>query len=71
MSISRAQKENASCAYWDEEAHRWSLEGVRTLRTEQGYLSCETTHLSIFGAVVVPPLLFQDSIYIYIDDVYI
>ena len=57
---SLALQENATCAYWDEQAHRWSLQGVRTLRTLQGYLRCETTHLSIFGAVVVPAPLFQE-----------
>ena len=38
-----------TCAYWDEEEHRWSIQGVTTIGTSNGELRCETTHLSIFA----------------------
>eukprot|EP00438_Fugacium_kawagutii_P028774 Skav212380 [mRNA] locus=scaffold1983:230729:235905:- [translate_table: standard] len=46
--------ENVTCAYWDEEEHRWSAEGVTTKGTSNGELRCETTHLSVFAGDVVP-----------------
>ena len=38
-----------TCAYWDEEEHRWSIQGVTTIGTSNGELRCATTHLSIFA----------------------
>ena len=45
---------NTTCAFWDEETSTWSSEGVVTLFEEatEGFISCASTHLSIFGAVV-------------------
>ncbi|CAK9114800.1 unnamed protein product, partial [Durusdinium trenchii] len=45
------QEGNATCAYWDEDEHRWSREGITALGTANSELRCETTHLTIFGAV--------------------
>lgn len=47
-------QENVTCAYWDEEEHRWSAEGVTTKGTSNGELRCETTHLSVFAGVPCP-----------------
>ena len=44
--------ENATCAYFDEEALRWSTEGVETIATSSGQVICRTSHLSIFGGVL-------------------
>eukprot|EP00913_Durusdinium_trenchii_P030070 g28179.t1 len=54
------QEGNATCAYWDEDEYRWSTEGVTALGTTNSELRCETTHLSIFGAVLLSTLLQQD-----------
>lgn len=54
------QEGNATCAYWDEDEYRWSTEGVTALGTTNSELRCETTHLSIFGAVLLSTLLQQE-----------
>lgn len=54
-------EENVTCAYWDEEEHRWSIEGVTTIGTSNGELRCETTHLSIFAGVVMTVQFLQDA----------
>ena len=49
---------NATCAFWDEEAAKWSNDGVTTLQGhEPNTITCNTTHLSVFGGVVVDVLL--------------
>jgi len=41
------------CAYWDEGHGEWSFEGVTTVPAQDGSgLSCTTTHLSLFGAIL-------------------
>ena len=45
------RQDNVTCAYWDEDEHRWSIEGVTTLGTSNQELRCATTHLSIFAGV--------------------
>lgn len=42
------------CAYWDEDAGEWSTRGVRISAHSgpDGGLVCETTHFSLFGAVL-------------------
>lgn len=48
----REENASAMCAFWDEEAQRWSVEGVQTVPgSSPGQLTCRTTHLSIFAAV--------------------
>ena len=43
----------ASCAFWDEEEATWSTRGLRRLSFEDGAgLLCQTTHLTLFGAVL-------------------
>lgn len=48
--------ERALCSYWDEEAGRWSQEGLTLLGMETNSttgcaIRCATTHLSLFGAI--------------------
>lgn len=44
---------NATCAFWDEKAAKWSVEGVTTLPgDENNTIICSTTHLTLFGGVV-------------------
>ena len=44
---------NATCAFWDEGAAKWSDEGVTTLPGPEPYtITCSTTHLTVFGGVV-------------------
>ena len=43
----------ASCAFWDEENAIWSARGLSRLSFEDGVgLLCQTTHLTLFGAVL-------------------
>ena len=44
--------ENATCAFWDEDAAKWSDKGLVTLGFSNGLLTCRTSHLSIFGGVI-------------------
>jgi len=41
-----------TCAFWDEDASRWSMEGVMTLPSTSNEIWCSTTHLSIFGGII-------------------
>ena len=49
---------NVTCAYWDEDQHQWSIEGVTTLGISNGELRCETTHLSIFAGAPCKKFVF-------------
>lgn len=61
MVMKVSGEENVTCAFWDEEEHRWSLQGVTTIGTSNGELRCETTHLSIFAGVVMTVQFLQDA----------
>lgn len=56
FSLPMNYSEGMRCAFWDEEATPpiWSLEGVNTPsdNSEGQRLWCETTHLSLFGALL-------------------
>ena len=44
---------NATCAFWDEGAAKWSDAGVTTLTgLEPDTVTCSTTHLTLFGGIV-------------------
>ena len=44
---------NATCAFWDEGAAKWSDDGVSTLPGPEPHtITCSTTHLTVFGGVV-------------------
>lgn len=62
MVMKVSGEENVTCAYWDEEEHRWSIQGVTTIGTSNGELRCETTHLSIFAGVVMAVQFLQDAV---------
>uniref|UniRef100_A0A915ER44 GPS domain-containing protein n=1 Tax=Ditylenchus dipsaci TaxID=166011 RepID=A0A915ER44_9BILA len=42
---------NYTCAYYDENEHTWSITGINVLSRnfENGFVLCETTHLSVFS----------------------
>ncbi|CAE7554155.1 rngB [Symbiodinium sp. CCMP2592] len=44
--------EEAQCAFWDEETSAWSSKGLLRLAHEDGELICQTSHLTVFGAVL-------------------
>lgn len=43
-----------TCAYWDDQAHGWSTNGVWTSTSNEvgGRIECQTTHLSLFGGII-------------------
>ncbi len=48
--------EGSSCVYWDEDKGSWATEGLTRIfvegnGTHPGPLVCQTTHLTIFGAI--------------------
>eukprot|EP00434_Breviolum_minutum_P007219 symbB.v1.2.006372.t1/scaffold371.1/size308833/19 len=61
MVLKVTGEDNVTCAYWDEDEHRWSIEGVTTLGTSNQELRCATTHLSIFAGVVMTFQTLQDT----------
>ena len=44
--------EEAQCAFWDEETSAWSSTGLLRLAYKDGELICQTSHLTVFGAVL-------------------
>eukprot|EP00435_Cladocopium_sp_Y103_P053440 s657_g17.t1 len=48
----KVEDPDATCAYWDSFTAQWSSEGVQTLSSEDGFIQCSTTHLSIFAGVI-------------------
>ncbi|OLQ14692.1 Attractin-like protein 1 [Symbiodinium microadriaticum] len=44
--------EEAQCAFWDEETSAWSSTGLLRLAYQDGELICQTSHLTVFGAVL-------------------
>ena len=44
--------EEAQCAFWDEETAAWSSTGLLRLAYKDGELICQTSHLTVFGAVL-------------------
>uniref|UniRef100_A0AC34GPB7 GPS domain-containing protein n=1 Tax=Panagrolaimus sp. ES5 TaxID=591445 RepID=A0AC34GPB7_9BILA len=53
------QKVNYTCAYFDEKENGWSIAGITVLSRnfENGFVLCETTHLSLF--TLLPESLFE------------
>jgi len=49
-----ADAEQLACAYWDNDADAWSDRGLVT-RHEDGALICDSSHLSVFGAIPRQP----------------
>ncbi|CAE7773231.1 rngB, partial [Symbiodinium sp. CCMP2456] len=47
-----AEGGSAQCAFWDEETSAWSSTGLRRLAYQDGELICQTSHLTVFGAVL-------------------
>jgi len=44
--------EQVECAFWDEDIPEWSSEGVSVVARTNTTVTCATTHLSLFGAIV-------------------
>ncbi|CAE7204363.1 gefF [Symbiodinium natans] len=44
--------EGSRCAFWDEDTGTWSSEGLRAVSFRDGELLCQTSHLTVFGAVL-------------------
>jgi len=50
--VIKTDKQNATCAFWDEQEKRWSFRGLETVPDPTpGQITCLTSHLSIFSAV--------------------
>jgi len=52
FSLPNGDTSSPICAFWDEDASRWSMEGVMTLPSTSNEIWCSTTHLSIFGGII-------------------
>eukprot|EP00930_Biecheleria_cincta_P067084 TRINITY_DN5346_c0_g2_i1.p1 TRINITY_DN5346_c0_g2~~TRINITY_DN5346_c0_g2_i1.p1 ORF type:complete len:811 (-),score=81.28 TRINITY_DN5346_c0_g2_i1:133-2322(-) len=52
FKVSNNASADAFCVFWDASFGDWSEEGVTRLPSQSYDLSCSTTHLSIFGAIV-------------------
>uniref|UniRef100_A0A915ER50 GPS domain-containing protein n=1 Tax=Ditylenchus dipsaci TaxID=166011 RepID=A0A915ER50_9BILA len=52
---------NYTCAYYDENEHTWSITGINVLSRnfENGFVLCETTHLSVFS--LLPESMFTSK----------
>ncbi|CAK9005235.1 unnamed protein product [Durusdinium trenchii] len=51
LQLVDVEDENATCAFWDARASRWSKEGMETLPSDPTTLRCNVFHLTTFGAV--------------------
>ena len=53
LMVLEVDRPGATCAFWDEEAAKWSEEGVATVATiPPSSIACTTRHLSIFGGIL-------------------
>lgn len=43
------------CAYWDEGAQSWSVDGMAEVPDQQGAFKCSTTHLTVFAVIFARP----------------
>ncbi|KAI1714763.1 hypothetical protein Ddc_11198 [Ditylenchus destructor] len=68
-SFENEQPFNYTCAYYDDKEHTWSTAGITVLSRnfENGFVLCETTHLSIFA--LLPESMFESDKYSYLQSV--
>jgi len=51
VTVMKQPPSSAIAAYWNDEAQRWSTEGVTTRYAEDGSMQAATTHLSMFACI--------------------
>jgi hypothetical protein len=51
ITLPAVPSSDVRCAYWDEVAERWSIDGLTEGVDSEGNLVCATTHLTFFAAI--------------------